>query len=85
VDAGRARTSWLIWQLSGADISRPWDRSSMPAEARHRKVQAMPPPGKGSPLDNEELRTVIQWIDMGAQYEAVGPAEPDARKLAETK
>ena len=77
VDPGRARTSWLIWQLTGGDTSRPWDRGEQPAEARPRKVKQMPPPGKGEPLNAEELRTIVQWIDLGAQYEApAAPASP---------
>jgi hypothetical protein len=70
VDPGRARTSWLIWQLTGGDTSRPWDHGERTAEAQPRKVKPMPPPGKGKPLRVEALRTFIQWIDLGAQYEA---------------
>jgi hypothetical protein len=81
VDAGRARTSWLVWQLTGADTSRPWDK----AMTKSRKVRTMPPPGKGTPPNAEDLRTLIQWIDMGAQFEAVKPTEPETRKLADTK
>jgi hypothetical protein len=71
VDAGRARTSWLVWQLLGTSTSRPWDSSGTPAEAPARKVKLMPPPDKGRPLRPEDARTLIQWIDLGAQYEAV--------------
>jgi hypothetical protein len=81
VDAGRARTSPLIWQLVGADVSRPWDRNSPRVGARHGEVQVMPPPGKGTPLNEEELKTVIQWIDLGAQYEAVEPAETETNRV----
>lgn len=84
VDAGRARTSWLVWQLTGTDTSRPWDRDTQSA-AKARKVKSMPPPGKGPPLGPEELRTLIQWIDLGAQLDAVKPTEPETRKLADTK
>jgi hypothetical protein len=45
----------------------------------------MPPPGKGSPLREEELWTLVQWIDLGAQYERVKLTEPENKKLAETK
>jgi len=77
VDAGRARTSWLIWQLTGELASRPWDHEDAQADAKPRKVKPMPPPGKGRPLSAEELRTIIQWIDMGAQYQALQvPASP---------
>ena len=33
----------------------------------------MPPPEKGIPLREEDLRTLIQWIDLGAQFEPVKP------------
>jgi len=85
VDPGRARTSWLIWQLTGANTSRPWDRGEKPVDTPSRKVNPMPPPGKATPLSDEELRTIVQWIDLGAQYEAVKPANPEIKKLAETQ
>jgi hypothetical protein len=73
VDAGRARTSWLIWQLAGQDTSRPWDLDGPEIKSTPREVKQMPPSGKGSPLREEEVRTLIQWIDLGAQLEAVKP------------
>jgi hypothetical protein len=85
VDAGRARTSWLVWQLMGSNTARPWDLDEKPAGASPRKVKQMPPPGKGSPLREEELWTLVQWIDLGAQYERVKLTEPENKKLAETK
>jgi hypothetical protein len=85
VDAGRARTSPLIWQLTGADTSRPWDRREKQAEVRSGQVKPMPPPGKGTALKEEELRTIIQWIDLGAPYEAVSKTTLESKKLAETK
>jgi hypothetical protein len=86
VDAGRARTSRLIWQLTGGVTSRPWDRGEKQAETKPRKVKQMPPAGKGSPLSEEELRTIIQWIDMGAQYEAANKTEaPVAAKQTQAQ
>jgi hypothetical protein len=79
VDSGRARTSWLVWQLAGADTSRPWDRQGDQAAAEPRRVKPMPPPGKGRPLSPEALRTIVQWIDLGAQFEA-----PAAEETQET-
>lgn len=70
VDAGQARTSPLMWQLIGRDTSLPSDPETAGRKAG-RKVRPMPPPGKGEPLTPEELRTVIQWIDMGAPYQTV--------------
>ena len=69
VDAGRARTSWLIWQVFGADTSRPWDRKPVVPGATARKTTPMPPAGKGKPLRAEDLRTLAQWIDLGAPYD----------------
>ncbi len=71
VDPGRARTSWLVWQLFGRDVSRPWDLEQGSRAGEPREINKMPP-AKSKPLRSEELRTVIQWIDMGAQD--TGPA-----------
>lgn len=71
VDAGRARTSWLIWQLAGQDTSRPWDWNGSETRFAAREVRKMPPPGKGTPLRSEQVRTLIQWIDLGAQFDTV--------------
>ncbi len=77
VDPGRARTSHLVWRLTGEDTSRPWDHPEPPASTPPRKIRPMPPPGSGAPLSPVELRTVIQWIDMGAQYATPPPnADP---------
>jgi hypothetical protein len=85
VDAGRARTSWLIWELIGCNTSRPWDQHEKLPDAPPRKVESMPPTGKGLPLSEDELRTVIQWIDMGAQFEAVKPSDSETRKESGAK
>jgi hypothetical protein len=85
VDAGRARTSWLVWDLLGCNTSRPWDQDGKLANGPPRKAKLMPPTGKGLPLSDEELRTVIQWIDMGAQLEAVKPSEAETRKESGAK
>ncbi len=69
VDAGRARTSWLVWQVTGTRTDRPWDASEPAPGAPSRPVKLMPPPGKGPPLDPQQLRTLAQWIDLGAQYD----------------
>ncbi|MCL4178040.1 MAG: hypothetical protein KJ072_09925 [Verrucomicrobia bacterium] len=81
VDAGRARTSWVVWQLAGEDTSRPWDRRDERGRAQAREVNPMPPPGKGSPLSVESLRAIVQWIDLGAQFD--GPAASESRKSTE--
>jgi hypothetical protein len=75
VDPGRARTSWLAWQLAGTNTSRPWDQEFSTAGAR--KVRLMPPSGHAPALSGEDMRTVIQWIDLGAQFEAARPSRKD--------
>jgi hypothetical protein len=69
VDAGRARTSWLVWQLMGENTSRAWDHDLLLPIDPPRAVRRMPPPGEGRPLSAEDLRTLVQWIDLGAQFE----------------
>lgn len=59
---GRARASFLAWQLLG----RAGEVQSSKPE---RQVKQMPPPGKAEPLTREELRLLLEWIDMGAQWE----------------
>jgi hypothetical protein len=85
VDPGRARTSWLVWQLLGTNTARPWDPPAGSAAGTARKIKQMPPPGKAATLRPEELRTIIQWIDLGAQYRPVAPGGAAEPKLAETK
>jgi Tol biopolymer transport system component len=65
VDPGRARTSQLVWAISGKNTARPWDKLGVfPAPQR------MPPPGS-APLTEGERRTIIEWIDLGAQFNAL--------------
>ena len=68
VDAGRARTSWLVWQVLGTDTSRSWD-SRLPAATPARTVTPMPHARATASLSPEELRVIIEWIDLGAQFE----------------
>ena len=86
IDAGRARTSHLIWRLFGADTSRPWDRDKGEGASGGRKVKQMPPSGKGEPLSEEEVRSMVQWVDLGAQWEAVKTADqPAVTKQAQAR
>ncbi len=57
----QARTSPLVWRLFGRKTGRPWD--ALPANGT---VAPMPPPG-AAPLTDEERRTILEWIDLGAQ------------------
>lgn len=66
IDPGQARTSWLAWQLLGTNTSRPWDNTT--------RLNSKPPPPHSPPLSKlslppEDLRTIFQWIDLGARYE----------------
>jgi Tol biopolymer transport system component len=59
IDPGRARTSRLVWSILGRNTSRPWDGASSGT------VRRMPPPGS-TPLTAGEIRTIIEWVDLGA-------------------
>lgn len=69
VDAGRARTSWLAWQLHGTKTERPWDTLS--PTAAERRVRLMPPDDHGMALNPDQIRILIQWIDLGAPYRSI--------------
>jgi hypothetical protein len=68
VQPGSARTSFLVWQVLGQDVSRPWDRAATGHGASARAIKKMPP-DKAAPLSPEEVRLLIEWIDLGAQWE----------------
>jgi hypothetical protein len=78
IDAGRARTSWLVWQLLGRQTARPWDHPPSPLPP----VDKMPPPGAGAPLSPETILTLIQWIDMGAQFDPAASAASETPTLS---
>jgi len=60
---GRARTSLLIWALFGRNTSRPWD-------APRTEVDMKPmPPAEAEPLTEDEIRTFVEWIDLGALWD----------------
>lgn len=65
IDPGRARTSYLIWLLFGRDTSRPWDRE--------RAVARDVPASHLDLLDDDEIRTLVEWIDLGARWDMVPP------------
>jgi len=69
VHPGRARTSPLIWRVFGRNTSRPWD-----AEIAQKALKQMPPPGKSKPLSEDEKRTFVEWIDMGALWNGIPAA-----------
>lgn len=65
VDPGRARTSRLVWAILGRNTTRPWDR---PGPAALPKK--MPPAGSPA-LTELERRAIIEWIDLGADFDAL--------------
>jgi len=65
VHPGRARTSPLIWHVLGRNTSRPWD-----GEAAGRPVKEIPP-GKADPLTDDQRRTFVEWVDMGAMWDGI--------------
>jgi Tol biopolymer transport system component len=67
VHAGSARNSRLIWRLFGRSTARPWDRHYQPDAT----MPLMPP---GHALTDEEKRTFIEWIDLGALWDGI-PAD----------
>jgi hypothetical protein len=72
VHPGRARTSPLIWNLFGRNTSRRWDTIEI-----ERPVKRMPPAG-AQPLSDEEKRTLVEWIDLGALWDGI-PGRGDNR------
>ena len=83
VDAGRARTSRLAWILLGDNTTRPWDPMAAPAVAstRHRPN---PQTGEVPQLGADDLKTVLLWIDLGAQYDEP-PTAPSTQPATSTK
>jgi hypothetical protein len=81
-EPGRERTSMLIWRLYGENTSRPWDEMGRGG----MKIPTMPPPG-AVPLTDDEKRTFVEWIDLGAPWdgipgpdgEGVKPSKPGER------
>ena len=69
VHPGRARTSPLVWHVFGRDTSRPWD----PPGAQG-PVKKMPPAGS-EPLTEDQRRTIVEWIDMGALWDGIPGAD----------
>jgi hypothetical protein len=62
VHPGSARTSPLIWHVFGRNTSRPWDGESVAKPAKAI------PSGHKPRLTEDEIRTFIEWIDMGALW-----------------
>ncbi len=71
VHPGRARTSPLIWLLFGQNTSRPWDATYGPEE-----IIPQHPPRDAEPLTKLERQVIVDWIDLGAQWDGI-PGEDD--------
>jgi hypothetical protein len=70
VQPGSARRSPLVWHLLGRNTSRPWDGA-----AATRPVKPMPRE-KSPPLSEQDIRMFVEWIDLGAAWEAQVAREP---------
>jgi hypothetical protein len=69
VHPGSARTSPLIWHLFGRNTSRPWDETYVDAP-----VITMSP-HQSELLTEDEKRTFVEWVDLGAHSDAPGGEE----------
>ena len=65
VHPGRARTSPLIWHLLGKRPSYPWG-----ADTASQEIKPIPPEAAVQ-LTAEEVRTFVEWVDLGALREGV--------------
>lgn len=65
VHPGRARTSPLIWHIFGRNTSRPWDNVHSTEQVTRM------PPAKVKALTEDERRTFVEWIDMGALWDGI--------------
>jgi hypothetical protein len=65
VHPGSARTSPLIWRLFGRNTSRPWDATFSQGQVRRM------PPEPYAPLTDDQKRTFVEWIDMGALWDGI--------------
>jgi len=74
----QARTSPLVGRLFGRDTSRPWD-----AVAARGPVKRMPPP-EAEPLTEDEKRTIVEWVDVGAPWDGVPGPDRLAAKPSNT-
>jgi hypothetical protein len=70
----RARTSPVIWHILGRNTARPWDGAAA-------REPATPMPA-GAGLDEDARRLFVEWVDLGALWDAslgrVGSPEASA-------
>ncbi|NLH17073.1 MAG: hypothetical protein GX455_10885 [Phycisphaerae bacterium] len=65
ITPGQARTSPLVWRIVGRKTTRSWDP---PTDSR--TINPMPPKN-APPLSKEEIRTLVEWIDLGAMWDGM--------------
>jgi hypothetical protein len=58
----RARTSPVVWHILGRNTARPWDGAAAQAPTT--------PMPAGDGLDEDERRLFVEWIDLGALWDA---------------
>jgi hypothetical protein len=80
VHPGQARTSRLIWRLYGRNTSRPWDASYDPG-----KTIVVHPPAESQQLTDDEKRTFVEWIDLGALWDGTIQADEGRQAQLEVK
>jgi mono/diheme cytochrome c family protein len=57
---GASRRSPLVWHVLGRNTARPWD-----GEATAAAPKPMAAPGRA--LTPDEIRTLVEWIDLGGR------------------
>lgn len=67
---GKARTSPMVWHIFGRNTSRPWDAA--PGQ-RAPLIKTMPSKAAGM-VSDEDRRTIVEWIDLGAHYRGLPAA-----------
>ena len=60
VKTGEARRSPLVWHLLGRATARPWDPEAGAGVAK-------PMPAGGEAVTADDVRTFVEWIDLGGQ------------------
>lgn len=78
LDAGH----WIHQGADGQAVIEPGDpdQGELLARIRHRDPDSrMPPPGEGTPLDDEEIAILSAWIAAGAPFPADEPYLADPR------
>ncbi|HID11657.1 MAG TPA: hypothetical protein EYP17_10215 [Candidatus Latescibacteria bacterium] len=73
VHPGDSRDSPLIWHLYGRQIGEQYEKAPY-----DRPIVQMPPK---MPLTEDEVRTFVEWIDLGAQWDNIPGPDPCEEEL----